>query len=1331
MTPHSAGRVRLDAVFVQYDRTKYPGAAERFLAVLEAMGADYRLVLVDNAREGGWYHELSSRVFHVGGDNRAWEFSAFDRGREFLDATRGEGDQWPGPAEVWAFGTDAFTAYGDDYLQLLDPGALRFCLESQAAIGWIDSFLQPLSALGLRYRDWLRTSFVLLPSAVVSSLGALCTPLEEHSLFSDSPDEPFQADAPLSPELQQRLVAWLTGAPGESGESGLEQTWHSRFELTGESLDFFARKASAILREHLLSARLQAAGVPAFDLRLVAELARRGLEAGSLDAQARQRAAWNGWRQALAEPPWHLEQVSLPARFRHGEPQRLRVTGWVAPREAGGARAAGRAEVELSVGGLKLRSRCEELRPDVLEKLPQLGDGRCGFELERSLSTLQPGFHEVHWRIRGTRIERPLGRVQVLPRLEIAAELRWPQVAPPDEPCLLGLDAELVTSSPPDSIEVLWNGSPHEAGLEDQHGEVRERDVFGLYRCRLRGLLRVEPEVARSVQELELRFHAAPEGEGPTLLGTWRHSVPIHVAEAIGHRLSLRRISPLDPSTGLADVELVGWCQAEHGERLELSTGGKKVADISLSVPEPEHAAWRRFSLHRRLPFEPGQSTLRLEAVSATHERRLVQSWTESVRPASPTIEVDHLRVLPPEGRRREHLIFLSGWIEHHTAITQLRLLARVGEQAAQPIGEVPIDHSRDDVAAFRGDPLMRRQAFHVELPAELEAGAHELCLEASWLDRRDVLWRRSAAFEAPVAQHFLIESEALEVLEQGRLGPLRASIVIEGEVSSRLGEVTASLFVDGQLADRQSVADGGAFRLRHRPAKSGTWPVRVVFESFGRTLYDSGSVPVACELLRISPQLPSALEQFFDRLGIQAQLGLPAGADIACQLLEGHGEDLEAYEAMLQDIGRVFETAAPEHARVPEPPPEAPRPGRSLRVLVASWEVPCRRHGGGVYLSDLLQRLGSRHEITLVHGHGRQEEQWIEELRPSLHRVLSVPRRGRPLPSWAFEPSIRSVCTEYVPELRSTIESEVFSGRYDVVDYCYRWMLPHASRADVPQILTLLEDPFAARMSEALAGTTDDGQKLELLDRLLLAFHFTACVVPRRFRYVTTVNAADARWLRPLGGERVRVNGIGIDLERFLADGRSRPAEPRFVFVGNYRHPPSVEAARFAAEEVLPLLRQRIAGAELAIVGAHPTPELEELDQRDGVTVTGFVDDVRDWLRSATAFIAPIFTGAGTRVKVLEAMASGTPVIGSPLAFLGIGGEPGRHYLHAESVGQFVDACQQLARDRERAEGISKAARHWVEAHHGLDARAREREELWFQAARGARALPSVSGGR
>ncbi|MEO1366284.1 MAG: hypothetical protein AAFX50_03830, partial [Acidobacteriota bacterium] len=774
---------RLDAVFVQYDRAKYPGAFERFLAVVDGLGADYRIAVVDNAKTGDWFHTVSSRVAHVSGDNSAWEFSAFDRGVDFLDGTRGDrrgGADWPGDADLWLIATDAFLAYGDDYLDWIRPAAVRFCLEASAPVGWVDSFSQPLGALGLGYRDWLRTSFMLIPDAVLRELGPLRTRVDADAIFGETAEAPFRDDAPVSEALRRCLLAWLTSDPGDAE---LDETWHSRFVLDGDTLPFFKRKASAILREHLLSARLQAAGVDAFDLRLVDALDRAGRHAGSLDAAARRRAAWNGWRSvpAAAEPAWHLDTVELPERFTHGELERLEVAGWAAP---GAGSRPGEVEVELlpdtGAEPLVLRERCDRFRPDVLEALPRLGDGRCGFLVERNLAILEPALYRVTLRLRGTSMRHTLGHFQVVPRLDCEPTLRWPRTVARGEACALGFDAELTSSAPPDVVEVYWNGAHLPDAFEPHGAHVLDRDGFGLHRCRLRGLIHVTPPDDAPVQSLELRFLTARGRR----LGTWSHAAPMRLADRRSHAFSLRRVSPVDPDTGLADVELAGvvWLDGD-GDGLELVADGETLADVP-HAPAAGPGQPAAFALHQRVPMAPGDIELRVDAVDVGGGRRPVASWLEVVRRATPALEVDHVRVRPPEGRRREHLIFLSGWIEHHTAIDGLQLLL---DDRARPeplvVGAVPIERSRKDVAAFRGDPLMRRQAFHVEIPAHVDAGAHELQLEASWHGARKVLWRQSAAFDAPVAEKFQVESEALEALEQRRLGPLRAALVVEGRV--------------------------------------------------------------------------------------------------------------------------------------------------------------------------------------------------------------------------------------------------------------------------------------------------------------------------------------------------------------------------------------------------------------------------------------------------------------------------------------------------------------------------------------------------------------------
>ena len=250
---------RLAVVYVQYDRAKYARALPRLLSAIDALPAgEATVVVVDNAAEGDWCHAVSDTLFHLGGDNRAWEFSAFDRG---LDWLRREGRE----ADVYALATDALLAYGEDYLGLIDREVADERLLTAACLGWMDSFCAPCRILDHEYEVWMRTSLLFLPAAVVERVRPLAWPLDDDAIFGASWRQPFRDDAPLSPELRRLLLDWLTIPAGE--ERGEAAGWHSRFALSAETFDFFRSKVKSILREHLLSARLRRLGAPCFDFR--------------------------------------------------------------------------------------------------------------------------------------------------------------------------------------------------------------------------------------------------------------------------------------------------------------------------------------------------------------------------------------------------------------------------------------------------------------------------------------------------------------------------------------------------------------------------------------------------------------------------------------------------------------------------------------------------------------------------------------------------------------------------------------------------------------------------------------------------------------------------------------------------------------------------------------------------------------------------------------------------------------------------------------------------------------------------------------------------------
>jgi glycosyltransferase involved in cell wall biosynthesis len=174
-------------------------------------------------------------------------------------------------------------------------------------------------------------------------------------------------------------------------------------------------------------------------------------------------------------------------------------------------------------------------------------------------------------------------------------------------------------------------------------------------------------------------------------------------------------------------------------------------------------------------------------------------------------------------------------------------------------------------------------------------------------------------------------------------------------------------------------------------------------------------------------------------------------------------------------------------------------------------------------------------------------------------------------------------------------------------------------------------------------------------------------------------VSQADTR---APGLENVSVIPNGVDLDEFpFEEPRERP--PELVFFGNLGYFHNVSAAELTAREVLPLVREAVPGASLRLVGARPAPAVTSLASLPGVTVTGEVPAMAPELHRAAVAVLPLQSGSGIKNKVLEAFASGTPVVSNALGVQGVeGAEPGTHYLVGETPAELAAAAVRLIED-------------------------------------------------
>lgn len=174
--------------------------------------------------------------------------------------------------------------------------------------------------------------------------------------------------------------------------------------------------------------------------------------------------------------------------------------------------------------------------------------------------------------------------------------------------------------------------------------------------------------------------------------------------------------------------------------------------------------------------------------------------------------------------------------------------------------------------------------------------------------------------------------------------------------------------------------------------------------------------------------------------------------------------------------------------------------------------------------------------------------------------------------------------------------------------------------------------------------------------------------------------------------------NGVKPQLLDQEPDGyRVSPTAPKLVFLGKMNYLPNEDAAEYFAIDVFPRIQSKYPKAEFLIVGANPSNRIQALAERSGVTVTGFVENPREYLNRADIVVAPMRHGAGLQNKVLEAMALGRPVVATPLAQEGINAIDGKHLIVAEQKEAFANAVSYLISDADRRRSLGTAARELI----------------------------------
>jgi glycosyltransferase involved in cell wall biosynthesis len=357
------------------------------------------------------------------------------------------------------------------------------------------------------------------------------------------------------------------------------------------------------------------------------------------------------------------------------------------------------------------------------------------------------------------------------------------------------------------------------------------------------------------------------------------------------------------------------------------------------------------------------------------------------------------------------------------------------------------------------------------------------------------------------------------------------------------------------------------------------------------------------------------------------------------------------------------------------------------MKILVVYPYVPWPLDRGTHHRTfHLLTALAASHDVSLValaaDGEGAAHASLFRQFCRTVEIIPFVhPPWQKLFPHRLLNPVPPNVAHWTLPAVARRLREIVRGEQFDAIHVCDIVMAQFFLTGDVPLVVDRsrvdLQFQLAEhrRMNFPLRARLLRGEgylKLWLYERK----------IARRSRLEIVCGPDDAaflrRWVSPRAPLEVLVNGVDLDYFSPPARPDQRAPRPTLLFCGAMDYNPNIDALRWYFSQMHDWLRHTLPDLEVVLAGKVPIPEVLAYGQRPGVTVTGGVPDVRPYYRRAWVQMVPLRIGGGTRLKIVESLAMGTPVISTRIGAQGLDLQHEDEILLADDARGFA---QQIAR--------------------------------------------------
>ncbi|MEO5803900.1 MAG: glycosyltransferase [Verrucomicrobiota bacterium] len=342
----------------------------------------------------------------------------------------------------------------------------------------------------------------------------------------------------------------------------------------------------------------------------------------------------------------------------------------------------------------------------------------------------------------------------------------------------------------------------------------------------------------------------------------------------------------------------------------------------------------------------------------------------------------------------------------------------------------------------------------------------------------------------------------------------------------------------------------------------------------------------------------------------------------------------------------------------------------------------------------NLIRELAKTHQVDLLalaeNGEGIEHKTLFEKFCRRVELVsFQHPAWQKLFPTRLLNPLPPNVAHWTMPHVQQALDRMLASGNYDAVHACDIILAQYFMRQHhkVPLVIDRSRVDLQFQLMEHSRMNFPLRTKLLRCEGYLKLWRFERAVA-RRAALEIVCGPDDETFLRryvrremPIS---VLVNGVDLDFFRPEASNEPRSEKPSLIFCGAMDYNPNIDALRWYFQEIHEPLKNLIPALEVLVVGKQPVAEVSDYGKKPNVTVTGGVPDVRPFYRRAWLQIVPLRIGGGTRLKIVESLAMGTPVVSTTIGAQGLNLKHGENILLADSAEDFVRETAQALRDAE-----------------------------------------------